>query len=469
MLKIPYKWQVLSLPVVLIVPIIGVILLTHSYLTEISSQNDTVKEWARATDQLTIAMAASQRMHAMLDKMTVLTGDKLDEVKFDYVEQSLLLKSALLSPDLRDKLDSEATQVFNETLAATQFRENLNTTHAILAIQSLQNKLDTDYSIIQGKKREIYLTSNDYIQKSTNKLASLLSIVLGITLIVGLLVAFWLVKNTRTQLNNITQSAIRLLDDEPDQAKPVVKKNSDFGQVLDYFEQLKIKLLETAANQKLLEGSERERQRIAMDIHDQFLAEVTTLRREISENLNTEDTMRLLRQIDHSLERLTVELREIIDDLHPQALHMLGLEAAVQAYISRKFTGDNVPEHFVSMDSGIEKSLTSVQLIHLYRLIIEAIHNIVQHAHGSRYEVVLRRIDTGILLTVEDNGIGFDLDAAMKKGGHGLINIHQRVKAVNAIINWQASRFSQGMCLKIMIPNKFLNHDSQYTGQSLSA
>lgn len=466
MLKIPYKWQVLSLPVVLIVPIIGVILLTHSYLTEISYQNDTVKEWARATDQLTLAMAASQRMHSLLEKMQDNKTANLDEVRFSYVEQSLFLKSALKSPDLKDKIDAEASRVFSDTLKATEFNEQLDIGAAILAIQTLQHKIDTDYSLLQGKKREIYLTSNAYIQKSTDKLATLLSTVLGITLVIGLAVSVWLVRNTHTQLNNITRSAIRLLDKDPVDQSSAEYNKGDFGQVLNYFEQLKHRLLETAANSKLLEGTERERQRIAMDIHDQFLAEFTALRREIRANQNSEDMQRLVRQIDHTLERLTVELREIIDDLHPQALNMLGLEAAIQNYVSRKFSGDTVPEYYISIESGIENRLTSVQLIHLYRLMTEAINNIIFHASSSRYEVVLRLLDSGILLTIEDNGIGFNLESAMRKGGHGLINIHQRVKAIDASIDWQASRFSQGTCLKVHIANKYLLTD---TNHSMSA
>lgn len=457
MLKVPFKWQVLSLPVVLIVPIVGVILLTHSYLTEISDKNETVKDWARATDQLTIALAASHHMIILLDQISSNTDDKLEEAKFDYAEQSLLLNSTLNSQTVSGKVDTETYKIFSETIEATTLNEKFDPTHALLALHDFQNRLDTTHSTLQAKKREIYLTSNEFIRKSSSNLATMLLIVLGTTLLLGFMVALWLLRNTHKQLNSITQTAIQLLDDPETANKPGLARNNDFGQVLDYFEQLKIKLLETAANQNLLEGTELERKRIAMDIHDQFLAEFTDLRRRINIEQNNKDAARLLRQIDHALERLTKELRDIIDDLHPSSLDMLGLEAAILNYVSRKFSANTMPEYYINIETEIENKLSSLQLIHIYRIISESIHNIIRHAHGTRFEITLRTSDTGILLTIEDNGIGFDIHSAMKKGGHGLINIHQRCKALHGITHWGMSRFSQGMCLKVSIPSKYLN------------
>jgi len=470
MLKIPFKWQVLSLPVVLIIPIVGVILLTHSYLTEISDKNETVKDWARATDQLTIALAASHHMINLLDQISTTTGDQQDETKFNYAEQSLLLNSTLRSQTLSGKVDTETNKIFANTISATTLNEKFDGTHALIALTEFQNRLDTTYSTLQAKKREIYLTSNEFIRNSSSKLATMLLSVLGTTLLLGLLVALWLLKNTQRQLNSITQTAIKLLDEPETTNNSITSRNNDFGQVLDYFEQLKLKLLETAANQNLLEGTELERKRIAMDIHDQFLAEFTDLRRQINSEKENEDATRLLRQVDHALERLTTELRDIIDDLHPSSLNMLGLEAAILNFVNRNFTGDALPEYYISIEREIETKLTSLQLIHIYRVITESIHNIIRHAHCTRFEITLKASDTGLVLTIEDNGIGFDIQAAIKKGGHGLINIQQRCKAIHGVLHWKMSRFSQGTCLSISIPNKHLNSDNQQnTKRSLIA
>ena len=58
MRSLPLKYQIILAPMILIIPILFVILLTLSYLNDIDHQNDTVRDWARATDQLHIGMAA---------------------------------------------------------------------------------------------------------------------------------------------------------------------------------------------------------------------------------------------------------------------------------------------------------------------------------------------------------------------------------------------------------------------------
>ena len=81
-------------------------------------------------------------------------------------------------------------------------------------------------------------------------------------------------------------------------------------------------------------------------------------------------------------------------------------------------------------------------------------HNVIRHAQASRYEVNLDVRNNELVLSIEDNGIGFGNPVENGLRGRGLHNIRERAKVIGAIVSWRPSRFSTGTRFELTLPLK---------------
>ena len=461
MRSLPLNIQILAAPLALAIPIVFILIFSLIYLNDISEQNDTVREWARATDQLKIAKSASYQMHDILNELAKYKADsdKREELFFNYIEQSQFLTSSLTSSDIKDKISTDNLSLFSQTLKSTQYSENIDILSSIKALQILSPKLDYIYNILQSKKRALYINSNQDITQITSKLTNIVIIVLASATLIALIIAGLVSKHLKQRLTSISQQASNILQDDYKDLISNNNKHDELNKISNKLSKMSQRLNNSIDSENILQAAEDERQRIAMDIHDQFLSEITQLRREIDQSHNSDNPQRQLRNIDNTLERLNTDLRSLINDLFPHSLEILGLEASINDYISRKLSSFQNIEFFIKIDDDIDSSLSSKQCLHLYRISIEVINNILKHAHCNRFELVFKTISSKPVLTIEDNGCGFDFTSAEPIGHIGMLSIKQRASILNTEATWQASRFSSGTCFKIVL-NQELKKDS---------
>lgn len=455
--SLPIKHQIILAPMVLIVPILFVILLTLSYLKDIGQQNDTVRDWARATDQLQIGMSAIQSLQ---ETSKLLQGDheqEAEELVFDYLEKSRLLNESLKHPSLIDKTNQETLKELQLLASNVHYSDNMDLAITTPILANLLPRLDYLYRNLQAQKRSIYIDSNEDISRITSQLATISISVLGICVLLGMVLSFWINKSTGRRLRTLTTSASNLCH-KPASDIGARKPRDELDELASCLSLISQRQLNLLATEKLLEGAEEERRRIAMDIHDQFLSDVANITRGLDEIENSADMTASdreeLQHIQDNLRDLTTNLRAIIDDLHPSALNILGLEAALRSFLERKLSTISSIDYFLSIDKNIDNYLDQHQSLNLYRIILELVNNILRHAHCSRIEINLHPVEQTLILSVEDNGIGFDYQQALEKAGHGLVNINQRALAIQAESQWSASRFSSGSCYKLTIPVK---------------
>lgn len=455
--SISIKHQIILAPMVLIIPILFVILLTLSYLNDIGRQNDTVRDWARATDQLQISISAIQSLQEASKLLQGSKGQEAEELVFDYLEKSRLLNESLKHPSLVDKTNKETLHELQAMADSVHFSDNMNIAAITPILASLLPKVDYLYRILQAQKRSIYIDSNEDISRITSQLATISITVLGICVLLGIALSFLINRSTGQRLKTLTTSANNLCNRPVSTplARKTVNELEELASCLSLISQRQLNLL---ATEKLLEGAEEERRRIAMDIHDQFLSDVANIIRRLDEMEQSSDMSAAnrdeLQHLQENLRDLTTNLRAIIDDLHPSALNILGLEAALRSFMERKLATASSIDYFLSIDKNIDGYLDQHQSLNLYRIILELVNNILRHAHCSRIEINLHRVDETVVLCVEDNGVGFDYQAALSKAGHGLVNINQRAIAIMAEPQWSESRFSSGSCFKLSLPVK---------------
>lgn len=460
MKSLPLKYKLILAPAVIIIPVIFVIFLMLYYMNVIGQQNDTVREWAHTTDQLRIAITSSEQLKIITDKLHYAQSAENEELFFNYIEQSRILKESVTSTTLRNKIQNET---FNELIAANKalkFKEKMNLTEVSSTLNILIPKLEQLFNSLQAQKRAIYIDSNEYIKNKTSTLASISVIVLALCTLLGIILSLWITRSTTSKIKQLAENA-NLVCDNNSHSNSKNKKFDDLEDIALCLSIISNRMLNTIATEKLLQGVEDERSRIAMDIHDQFLSDLTIFKRNLNQKFEQSGSASLsdsdINKVNSSLDELAFTLRGIIDDLHPQTLNMFGLEAALQSYLDRKLSSDKHPEYYINIDSAAENQLSPFQKLSLYRILLESVQNIIRHAHCSRYEIDLRITNDFLVLTIDDNGIGINIDKNTRKRGHGIFNITQRSYSIKAEIQWNTSRFSTGTQVLLKLPVQFLN------------
>lgn len=185
-----------------------------------------------------------------------------------------------------------------------------------------------------------------------------------------------------------------------------------------------------------IEAAERERGRWARELHDDTLQNLAGLRVLLSGARRQAPDGQLSLQIDQAIARVDdtiVEMRRLIADLRPAALDELGVEPALVSLIERVAAESGVAVDLrVELDeTGSNASgsdwpgrLTAGLEGTIYRLVQEALTNAVRHGRASRAIVEVIESDELIVLTVMDDGTGFDPDRA--GGGFGLLGMRER-------------------------------------------
>ncbi|HEX2966615.1 MAG TPA: ATP-binding protein, partial [Syntrophorhabdaceae bacterium] len=172
----------------------------------------------------------------------------------------------------------------------------------------------------------------------------------------------------------------------------------------------------------LVRSEDRERRRIAVELHDNVVQHLALgkLRLDVGLNKGTPST-ELLQEQSRLMVEAMQQIREICNDLSPPVLYDFGLAKAL------KNMGDNLAQKTMP-HLNLEYDLEDLHLpdyakAFLYQTARELIINAIKHAQASRLRVTLRKNHRTIRLTIEDDGIGFT--RGMRQG-FGLINIQQR-------------------------------------------
>jgi two-component system NarL family sensor kinase len=208
---------------------------------------------------------------------------------------------------------------------------------------------------------------------------------------------------------------------------------------------------EKAAKAVLL-AEERERQRIAADLHDgvgQLLSTALLSIKSLFKKLPLTDAHQL--DAERSISLVTEsynEVRTISHQMIPNALLKAGLVAAVRDFLetvnSDRF---NVNLSVAGISSPLDEQTETI----LYRIIQEAVNNVIKYAKASKLHVQLAEEDELITLAIEDNGVGFDVDRAIKGEGIGLRNIISRVQFLKGTVDFD-SKPGKGTVIILSVP-----------------
>ena len=198
------------------------------------------------------------------------------------------------------------------------------------------------------------------------------------------------------------------------------------------------------ARLNLANEAERERRRIARDLHDQTLADLRHLALLTDQiKTNGEPSGTQSTALRGEIESISQEVRRICEDLSPSVLQNVGFAAALEFALSHAVQ-DAPPEkrfeYEFHCDEGIEERSglpPSVQM-QIYRIVQEAVNNIWRHAGATEVKMFVSSSAEGeFALRIEDNGRAFESQPT-KVDGRGLANMRARAGLIDAQISWQA-------------------------------
>jgi len=203
-------------------------------------------------------------------------------------------------------------------------------------------------------------------------------------------------------------------------------------------EQSRRELRQLAASQ--VDAREEERRRIARELHDELGQRLTALKMELSSLAPAASSApvsskppaspkapapagRIAAMLD-MVDETVASVRRIATDLRPAMLDDLGLNAAVE-WLARESGRRMGVEVSLRLDDS-DPPLSETSSIAVYRMVQEALTNIARHAQATRVQIALTCQRGELLLTVQDNGVGFRGPTIYREGSHGLMGIRER-------------------------------------------
>ena len=184
----------------------------------------------------------------------------------------------------------------------------------------------------------------------------------------------------------------------------------------------------------LTEGREKERERLAQEIHDGPVQDLHGLHMQLKALPDVPDPCRV-EEMGDELMRVTGELRALSADLHPPALQRFGLGAALRSHADR--LRDRHDALQIDMDLADDCGpIPDEHALAFFRVAQEALNNAAQHGHANQVQVQLRCADDTVDLIVRDDGDGFvppaDWHDLAEQDHYGLLGMRERAEAVGA-------------------------------------
>jgi signal transduction histidine kinase len=197
-----------------------------------------------------------------------------------------------------------------------------------------------------------------------------------------------------------------------------------------------------------------ERQRLARELHDSVTQALYSVNlhadaaRLALANKQTDAATENLKNLRGVIREAMFDMRLLIYELHPLALEREGLVAALRARVSAVEERAGLPAQ-ISVEG--ERRLPLKIEEEIYRIAQEGLNNIVKHAQSQQVRINLRYDEKAVMLELQDDGIGFEPDAAKRNGGIGLRGMEERVRQMGGQLEIE-SALGQGTRLWVRIP-----------------
>ena len=207
------------------------------------------------------------------------------------------------------------------------------------------------------------------------------------------------------------------------------------------------------ATKAILEAEEKERERIARDLHDGVGQVMSAAKMNLSafenELIFKDEQQKLsFEKVIHLIDEGCKEVRSVSHQMMPNALLKAGLASAIKEFIDKIDTRVlKVNLYSEGLNDRIDNNIEIV----LYRIIQECVNNVIKHSGANQLDISLIKDKDGISVSIEDNGKGFDAKDKTKFEGIGLKNIASRIEFLKGTVEFDSAN-GRGTMVAINVP-----------------
>jgi PAS domain S-box-containing protein len=237
------------------------------------------------------------------------------------------------------------------------------------------------------------------------------------------------------------------------------------GSCVDVTDRKKAEEALSRVSGRLIEAQEKERRRIARELHDDINQRLALLAnglqslQEIPIDSPAEIRNRIKQLLTETWE-LSSDVHVLSHDLHSSKLETLGIVAAMRGFCRELAEQQRVTIDFAHSD--VPDSLSPEVSLCLFRILQEGLRNAVKYSGEQRFEVRLRGISAELELTILDSGVGFDIEKVATHEGLGLISMRERVSLIKGTISITSKPLG-GTEIKVRVPVAVSTHLKQLT------
>jgi len=444
-MRITVKQQVLLAPATVLTLLVVLLIFMQYTYWNLANKRHEAKVIGTTFIALAEADMAARRLHLLLRSMqhTGMAAPEDMALVADLYER-LLMAIDRLEPFGPLKESGQISQLMTlaENLNPADSPEPVKTAEMFARFRAELSTLSNITQIHRNKLRHIH---EQGINQLVERTATVSMIVLILAILLGLYISIYFSRRILGRIQQLSNNAARIADGKLELPEAPDRIRDELDTLALSINRMTKRLIQVIGTEKLLEGAEEERRRIAMDLHDQSLSDLSTILRGLQnlKNTNPDQLTAETDDLSRDLESAIANLRDIMNNLHPQTLDILGLGAAIEAHLEQHCSNTGLPEYHFYLDPRInDLNLDRIKQLTLYRIAIEAIQNVIKHASASRYEVNLEIREENFVMVVEDNGQG--ISEKNNHEGRGLNNIRERARAIGAEVCWKPSRFSTG-------------------------
>jgi PAS domain S-box-containing protein len=226
-----------------------------------------------------------------------------------------------------------------------------------------------------------------------------------------------------------------------------------FGVVRDIGDHKRLEAVQKGFAQRLLETLEAERERVARELHDdvgQAVATVGVLLHALEQTQGAvpEETRPLLTATHGAIKQITELIARIVRDRHPAELLSLGLEDTLRSHACEFAHRHKLALRLATVP--VAGLLPPDHELHVYRIVQEALTNVAHHANARRVWVLLARRRRKLVVTVRDDGVGFDPERPLRDG-FGLVTVRERAELLHAELTVRAAP-GHGTEIRLAVP-----------------
>lgn len=201
-------------------------------------------------------------------------------------------------------------------------------------------------------------------------------------------------------------------------------------------------ILQKEYSQNLIKRSERERKRLAQELHDGIGQNLVLIKNQFLQTETKKDTS----IIDVTIE----EVRNLSQGLHPFQIEKLGLIEAVK-YTIEQFQKSSTIFYSAKIETNAT-NLSKETEVYLFRMIQECLTNVEKHSQARACQVLLKKIDGDFLVQIKDNGKGFSVEQKMNKTDSlGMKTLKERSQLINSVLQIESNK-DLGTVVKIVVP-----------------